>query len=148
MAEWLLLATSVALMVACGVFVAAEFSFVTIDRASVEREAAAGDRGAQGTLKALRTLSTQLSGAQLGITITNLAIGFLAEPAIGRLLRTPLSGLGLAGSGQQVASYAIALTISTIVTMLIGELIPKNIALALPRQSASATQWAQRTFTI
>ena len=83
MTEWVLLATSLLLMLACGVFVAAEFSFVTVDRATIERDAEAGDAGAQGTLLALRTLSTQLSGAQLGITITNLVIGFLAEPAIG-----------------------------------------------------------------
>ncbi len=147
MTEWLLLAVSLAMMLACGVFVAAEFSFVTVDRATIERQAEAGDRGAQGTLKALRTLSTQLSGAQLGITITNLAIGFLAEPAIGRLLEEPLTSLGLEGNSLRVASYAIGLTISTIATMLIGELIPKNVALALPVKTASATQFMQRFFT-
>ncbi len=147
MTEWLLLAISLALMLACGLFVAAEFSFVTVDRATVERQAAGGDRGAQGTLKALRSLSTQLSGAQLGITITNLAIGFLAEPAIGRLLESPLTAAGLEGNSLRVASYAIGLTVSTFVTMLVGELIPKNIALALPIQTARATQWFQRVFT-
>lgn len=147
MTEWLLLFSSFLLMLACGVFVAAEFSFVTVDRATIERQAEAGDRGAQGTLKALRTLSTQLSGAQLGITITNLAIGFLAEPAIGRLLHDPLTSLGLSGGGLSVASYAIALFLSTIVTMLVGELIPKNLALSLPRQTAATTQWMQRAFT-
>lgn len=147
MTEWLLLFTSFLLMLACGVFVAAEFSFVTVDRATIEREAATGDRGAQGTLKALRSLSTQLSGAQLGITITNLAIGFLAEPAIGRLLHGPLTDLGLSGGGLRAASYAIALFLSTLVTMLVGELIPKNFALALPRKTAAMTQWPQRAFT-
>ncbi len=147
MTEWLLLFTSFLLMLACGVFVAAEFSFVTVDRATIEREAEAGDRGAQGTLKALRSLSTQLSGAQLGITITNLAIGFLAEPAIGRLLREPLTDLGLSGGGLSAASYAIALSVSTIVTMLVGELIPKNLALSLPLRTAAFTQLFQRIFT-
>lgn len=147
MTEWLLLAVSFALMLACGVFVAAEFSFVTVDRATVERQAQAGDRGAQGTLKALRTLSTQLSGAQLGITITNLAIGFLAEPAIGRMLENPLTSLGLEDGSLRVASYAIGLTLSTIATMLVGELIPKNVALALPVKTAAATQFLQRAFT-
>jgi len=145
--EWLLLFTSFLLMLACGVFVAAEFSLVTVDRATIERQAKAGDRRAQGTLKALRTLSTQLSGAQLGITITNLAIGFLAEPAIGRLSHDPLSELGLSGGGLSVASYAIALTLSTVVTMLVGELIPKNLALSLPLKTAGFTQWMQRAFT-
>lgn len=97
MSEILLLAVAVLLMFACGIFVAAEFSFVTVDRASVERAAEEGQPGADGTLKALRTLSTQLSGAQLGITVTNLAIGYLAEPAVGSLLRDPFESLGLTG---------------------------------------------------
>ncbi|WP_293787240.1 hemolysin family protein [uncultured Aeromicrobium sp.] len=147
MTEWLLLAASFLLMIGCGVFVAAEFSFVTVDRATVDRRAAQGDRAAVGILKALRTLSTQLSGAQLGITITNLAIGYLAEPAIGRLLHDPLSSLGLAGGGLRAASYATALIVSTIVTMLVGELIPKNFALSLPYRTAALTQLPQRWFT-
>ncbi len=147
MTEWLLLALAFALMLACGVFVAAEFSFVTIDRATVERDAANGDKGAQGTLIALRSLSTQLSGAQLGITITNLAIGFLAEPALGTLLREPLGQLGLQGGTLRGVSYGTAIAISTIVTMLVGELIPKNFALSLPQQTAAMTQLPQRIFT-
>lgn len=147
MTEWLLLATSFVLMLACGVFVAAEFSFVTVDRATIERDAASGDRGAQGTLVALQSLSTQLSGAQLGITITNLAIGFLAEPAIGELVRDPLESLGLEGGALRGVSYGIALVLSTVVTMLVGELVPKNFALALPQRTAALTQWPQRAFT-
>lgn len=147
MTEWLLLATSLLLMLACGVFVAAEFSFVTVDRATIERDAEAGDKGAQGTLVALRSLSTQLSGAQLGITITNLAIGFLAEPAIGNLLRGPLGSWGLEGGALRGVAYGIALVISTFVTMLVGELVPKNFALALPQRTAAVTQLPQRAFT-
>ncbi|MCW2748755.1 MAG: hypothetical protein JWP10_1897 [Nocardioidaceae bacterium] len=147
MTEWLLLALSLLLMLACGLFVAAEFSFVTVDRATVERAAASGDKRAQGTLIALRSLSTQLSGAQLGITITNLAIGYLAEPAIGSLLRGPLESLGLEGTSLRVVAYAIALIFSTVVTMLVGELVPKNIAIALPLATANATQMFQRSFT-
>jgi CBS domain containing-hemolysin-like protein len=147
MTEWLLLATSLLLMLACGVFVAAEFSFVTVDRATIERDAEAGDAGAQGTLLALRTLSTQLSGAQLGITITNLVIGFLAEPAIGKLLHDPLEAAGLEGGTLRGVAYAIALGLSTVVTMLVGELVPKNFALALPQRTAALTQWPQRMFT-
>jgi len=146
--EWLLLGASVLLMLGCGVFVAAEFSLVTVDRATVERRAAAGERPARGTLKALTTLSTQLSGAQLGITITNLAIGYLAEPAIGRLLHGPLESVGLAGGGLRAASYGIGLVLSTLVTMLVGELIPKNFALSLSYRTAAVTQLPQRWFTI
>jgi CBS domain containing-hemolysin-like protein len=147
MTEWLLLLLSLSLMFACGVFVAAEYAFVTVDRASVERDAKAGDRRAAGTLDALRTLSTQLSGAQLGITITNLTIGFLAEPALGTLLRGPFDALGLDAGSTRAAAYTVALVASTIVTMLIGELIPKNIALAIPQTTASFTQLPQRLFT-
>ncbi|WP_375000427.1 hemolysin family protein [Aeromicrobium sp. CTD01-1L150] len=147
MTEALLLGASLLLMLACGVFVAAEFSFVTVDRASVERAADSGDRGAGGTLKALRTLSTQLSSAQLGITITNLAIGYLAEPAIGRLMRGPLEDVGVTGAAQSVASYSLAIIISTFATMLIGELIPKNLAIAIPARTAAITQLPQRAFT-
>ena len=75
MTAWLLLVAALLLILACGVFVAAEFAFVTVDRSQVERAAAAGDSGAGGVQQALRSLSTQLSGAQVGITITNLAIG-------------------------------------------------------------------------
>jgi len=147
MTEWSLLALSLFLMLGCGVFVAAEFSFVTVDRATVERDASSGDPGAVGTLEALRSLSTQLSGAQLGITITNLIIGFLAEPALGTILRGPFADLGLGEGGARASAYAVALVVSTIVTMLVGELIPKNIALALPQATASITQLPQRWFT-
>ncbi|GAB3766863.1 hemolysin family protein [Microlunatus parietis] len=148
MTEWILLAVSLLLMVACGVFVAAEFAFVTVDRATVDRATQAGERGAAGVGRALSTLSTQLSGAQLGITLTNLAIGYLAEPAIATLLRPPLGTIGVL---DQTAVTAIALTIalfgSTVITMLIGELIPKNLALALPMRVAVLTQLPMRAFT-
>ena len=146
--EWILLGVSAVLMVACGLFVAAESSLLAVDRPLVEQRATAGDRGAQGVLRALETLSTQLSGAQLGITITNLAIGFLAEPAIGVLLREPIADLGVSTAASRTAAYVVALVLSTVVTMLVGELIPKNIAVALPLPTAVATQWPQRAFTL
>src|SRR4051794_28565076 len=93
--EWLLLGISVALVLACGVFGAAEYSFVAVDRAAVEKAASEGDRQAEGVRTALRSLSTQLSGAQVGVTVTNLVIGFLAEPAIAKLLEGPLGTLGV-----------------------------------------------------
>jgi CBS domain containing-hemolysin-like protein len=145
--EWILLGVSAVLMCACGLFVAAESSFLAVDRPLVERRAASGDRGAQGTLLALQSLSTQLSGAQLGITITNLTIGFLAEPALGTLLRAPMAAVGTPDAMIHTLAYGVALVVSTIVTMLIGELIPKNIAVALPMATAAATQWPQRAFT-
>jgi hypothetical protein len=111
--EWLLLLLALLLVLACGVFVAAEFSFVTVDRAAVDLAVERGEAGARGVQRALGTLSTQLSGAQVGITLTNLAIGYLAEPALASLLREPLTcGLGCPGptdAGEDRAPSAIAL---------------------------------------
>jgi len=147
MTAWILLGISLLLIVACGVFVAAEFSFVTVDRSAVDQEAAAGDSGAQGVQRALRSLSTQLSGAQVGITITNLAIGFLAEPAISEIVDGPLSAAGLPEGSVRPVAIALGLTLSTALTMIFGELVPKNLAIARPMGTARATQRFQRTFT-
>ncbi len=147
MTEALLLVASLALVLACGVFVAAEFAFVTVDRAAVERDATEGNRAAQGVQTALRSLSTQLSGAQVGITVTNLAIGFLAEPAIAQLIRDPLEGIGLPPSTVPAVSVAIGLVLATAFTMVFGELVPKNLAIARPMGTAKATQALQRGFT-
>jgi CBS domain containing-hemolysin-like protein len=147
MTEAAFLLLALALVAACGVFVAAEFSLVTVDRAAVERAAQRGDRGAAGTVAALRTLSTQLSGAQVGITVTNLAIGFLAEPSIATLIDGPLREAGLPEGAVDPVALTVSLTIATAVTMIFGELVPKNLAIAQPMRTAAATQAAQRGFT-
>lgn len=147
MTEWLLLAAALLLILACGLFVAAEFSFVTVDRNQVDQAAASGDAGAAGVQTALRSLSTQLSGAQVGITLTNLAIGFLAEPAIAELIRDPLAGLGVPDGAVSPIAITIALVLSTVLTMIFGELVPKNLAIARPMATAKATQRFQRGFT-
>lgn len=144
---WLLLGASLLLVIAAGVFVAAEFSFVTVDRSKVEQAAAEGDQGAAGVLTALRSLSTQLSGAQVGITITNLAIGFLAEPAISRIIHGPLSDTGLPDGAIHPVAVGVGLVISSAVTMIFAELVPKNLAIARPLPVARATQGFQRLFT-
>ncbi|MDX6360957.1 MAG: magnesium and cobalt exporter, family [Nocardioidaceae bacterium] len=145
--SWLLLGGSVLLVFAAGVFVAAEFSFVTVDRSRVAQAADSGDVGAAGILKALRSLSTQLSGAQVGITITNLAIGFLAEPAISSLIKGPLESTGLPQGAVGPVAVAIGLVISSVFTMVFAELVPKNLAIARPMETARATQGFQRLFT-
>jgi CBS domain containing-hemolysin-like protein len=144
---WLLLGASVLLVIAAGAFVAAEFSFVTVDRTKVQADAEQGDPTARGLQRALRSLSTQLSGAQVGITITNLAIGFLAEPAISDLISGPLLRLGVPEGAVRPVAVAIGLTISSLVTMIFAELVPKNFAIAKPMETARATQGFQRAFT-
>jgi CBS domain containing-hemolysin-like protein len=145
--EWLLLGISVALVLACGVFGAAEYSFVAVDRAAVERAAAVGDRQAQGVRTALRSLSTQLSGAQVGVTLTNLVIGFLAEPAIAKLLETPLTSLGVPDSAVPGIAVTLGLVLATIATMIFGELVPKKLGIAVPFAVARRTQGFMRGFT-
>ena len=145
--EWLLLAISVGLVVACGVFGAAEYSFVAADRAAVERAANEGDKQAEGVRIALRSLSTQLSGAQIGVTLTNLVIGFLAEPALAALLETPLKAAGVPEGAVPGIAVAIGLVIATVVTMIFGELVPKKMAIALPLPVARRTQAFIRGFT-
>lgn len=148
MIELLLILISLGLVFACGLFVASEFSLVTVDRPTVERRAEEGDAAADGVLDALRSLSTQLSAAQVGITLTNLLIGFLAEPAIADLVHGPLEDVGVTGDAADATSLVIALVLATGVTMVFGELVPKNLAIARPLETARAVQRFQRTFTV
>jgi CBS domain containing-hemolysin-like protein len=126
-------------------FVAAEFGLVTVDRAEIELRAEAGDRKARNVRKALHELSFQLSGAQLGITLTALLAGYLAEPALATLIEPGLRPL----TGGATAGFAkvLSLVIATLVSMLFGELVPKNAALARPMPIALATVGPQRVFS-
>ena len=145
--EWLLLAISAGLVLACGVFGAAEYSFVAADRAAVDRAAAEGDRQAAGVQIALRSLSTQLSGAQIGVTLTNLVIGFLAEPAIATLIETPLTLVGVPEGAVPGVAVTLGLLIATVATMIFGELVPKKLGIAVPLPVARRTQAFARGFT-
>jgi CBS domain containing-hemolysin-like protein len=145
--EVLLIVLALLLVAACGAFVAAEFAFVTVDRSTVERAARAGDRAATGVLGALRSLSTQLSAAQVGITLTNLLIGFMAEPAIAQLIDGPLESAGISPDAVTGVALVTALVLATGVTMIFGELVPKNLAIARPLETARAVQRFQRGFT-
>ena len=147
MIEVLLVVISLLLVAACGTFVAAEFSLITVDRPTVERAAGDGDRQAARVLAALRSLATQLSGAQVGITLTNLLIGFLAEPAVARLIDGPLQAAGVPDGAVSGVSISLALVLATGVTMVFGELVPKNLAIARPLATARAVAGFQRGFT-
>lgn len=147
MIELVLLAVALLLILACGVFVAAEFALIAVNRSTVERLAAKGDKRALNVAHALTTLSTQLSSAQVGITITNLAIGFLAEPVIAHFLEPPLTSLGMSSALVTTISLAAGLVIATTLTMVFGELVPKNIALAKPLATAKFIQRPLLLFT-
>lgn len=122
----------------CGLFVAAEFSLTTVERSRVERAARDGDRRAAGVLGALKSLTFQLSAAQLGITVTSLVIGMLAESSVARLLRGPLHAAGLSEGAAEGVALAAGLLLSTGVLMVAGELVPKNLAIARPLRVAAA----------
>jgi CBS domain containing-hemolysin-like protein len=115
-----------------GFYVAGEFALVAVDRSKMEQMAADGHRGAISTLAGLKTLSFQLSGAQLGITVTSLMVGFILEPTLGETLRGPLVALGLPEKSALGASLVIALVLATASQMVLGELVPKNLAIARP----------------
>ncbi|WP_055588808.1 hemolysin family protein [Streptacidiphilus griseoplanus] len=145
---WLLLAAALVLIVANGLFVAAEFSLVTVERSAVERAAASGDRKAAGVAKALRRLSFELSGAQLGITVTSLVVGMLAEPALSVLLRPVLTAVGVPESAAGGVAVVVGIVAATVLQMVIGELVPKNWAIAQPMRVARAVVGPHRAFSV
>ncbi|MEV5440170.1 hemolysin family protein [Streptomyces sp. NPDC052682] len=121
-----------------GYFVAQEFAYVSADRLTLAREAEAGDRKAARALRVLERLSFMLSGAQLGITVTGLIVGFLAEPSVSALLKPALSGLGIPDGAVTGVSVTLAFVLATVVQMVLGELAPKNLAIAVPERLAKA----------
>lgn len=134
-----------ALVLANGFFVASEFAIVAVDRSSIVTEAEEGRRRARVALSVLQRLSFHLSGAQLGITISSLVLGFVAEPAIAELIEPAIGPLF--GSGRALAvSIIVALALATAFQMVVGELIPKNFAIARPKASALALAGALRMF--
>ncbi|TDC28048.1 HlyC/CorC family transporter [Streptomyces sp. 8K308] len=147
MTELLLLLVALLLTLACSVFVAAEFSLTTLERGELERAAAAGQPGAEGVLKAVRRLTFQLSGAQLGITVSSLVIGMLAEPSLAALLRGPLRSAGLPEGSASSLAVGLGVALSTVVLMVVGELMPKNWAITHPMRVARAVSPPQRGFT-
>lgn len=132
------------LIAASALFVLAEFALVTIDRTRVDQLAEEGDKGARRVRSSLQRLSFELSGAQLGITLTSIVVGFVAEP----ILVEALNGIPRVdlepGSG---GSVAIALSLSTIATMVFGELVPKTYAIARPWRTARVIVLPMRGFS-
>lgn len=132
MYEWILIGLGVLLTAGTAMFVAAEFSLVALDRPSVQRAADEGNAGARSVLASLRSLSTQLSAAQVGITLTTLVLGWLVEPSLGRLLEGPLTSIGLSEPVAATTSTVVALVIASIFSMIFGELIPQFLGISAP----------------
>ncbi|MEV7889640.1 hemolysin family protein [Streptomyces sp. NPDC002817] len=121
-----------------GYFVAQEFAYVSADRLALTREAEAGDRKAARALTVLERLSFMLSGAQLGITVTGLVVGFIAEPSVSALLEPALTGIGIPEGAVGGISVVLAFVLATVVQMVLGELAPKNLAIAVPERLAKS----------
>ncbi|MFD8415121.1 MULTISPECIES: hemolysin family protein [unclassified Streptomyces] len=147
MTEVLLLVVALLLCLACGVFVAAEFSLTTVERSELERAVERGERGAESALAAVRSLTFQLSGAQLGITVTGLIIGMIAKPSIAALLQGPFEAMGLSASAASSTALVLGTVLSTVVLMVVGELVPKNWAISSPLAIAKRVATMQRVFS-
>jgi CBS domain containing-hemolysin-like protein len=144
--EWLLLLVAVLLTAGTAVFVAAEFSLVAIDRPTVQRAIDEGDSRARVVLQSVTQLSTQLSAAQVGITITTLVVGALAQPSIGSLVAGPLTALGLSAGVVEAVSSALALVLATIFSMVFGELLPQFLGISAPLATAKVVALPVRVF--
>ncbi len=145
--EWLLLAAGFMLILGTGFFVAVEFSLVALDQTTVQTAVDNGDRQAEPLLKCLKSLSTQLSSCQVGITLTTLLTGYVMDPAISRLLAPVLGQSELPENWQNIISFFVSIVLATLLSMLIGELIPKNMSIALPFKVGKALARPQLMFT-
>jgi CBS domain containing-hemolysin-like protein len=145
--DWLLVGLGILLTFGTALFVSSEFSLIALDPGIVENTPGQGDRRGVSVLKALKHLSTELSGAQVGITVTTILLGYTTQPAVLRLIGSPLAASGLS---RAVAGF-LALTFTVVLvngfSMLFGELVPKNFAISHPLGTARTVAPLQRGFT-
>ena len=147
MNDWLMLGVGFLLTVGTGVFVASEFSMINLERNDLEARASRGEKNLGPSIRALRKTSTHLSGAQLGITLTTMLTGFLAEPALTNLLAPVLAKAGVSESVVEGVALAVGMFIATLFSTLIGELVPKKLALTLPLETNKFVVRIQLAFT-
>jgi CBS domain containing-hemolysin-like protein len=117
-------------------FVGAEFALIAARRSQIEPRAASGSRVARTTLRAIENVTLMMAGAQLGITVCSLGLGAVAEPAIAHLIEPGFEALGLPTALVHVVAFAIALSIVVYLHVVLGEMVPKNIAIAGPERAA------------
>lgn len=142
-----MLGVGLLLIIGTGLFVASEFALVNLDRADLEARRERGETRLGMTIAALKITSTHLSSAQLGITLTTLLTGYTMEPAFTNLLTPVFETWGIPDAVARPVATVVAVTVATVLSMIIGELVPKNFALALPRQTAKLVIPFQAAFT-
>lgn len=147
MNDWLMLGVGVLLTIGTGLFVASEFSLLNVERNDLEARQSRGEKGLSVSIAALKVTSTHLSSAQLGITLTTLLTGFVAEPSLTKLLTPVFAGLALEPAAQKAFSVVAGMAIATIFSFLIGELVPKNMALSSPLKVLNFVVRFQVAFT-
>lgn len=143
-----LLVIGLVLTVGTGFFVASEFTLVNLDRADLEARQERGETMLGPVIRGLKRTSTHLSSAQLGITLTTLLTGFTLEPAVSSLLRPPLTAVGLPADAVVPVASVVAVAIATLLSMIVGELVPKNLALSVTRQVAKVVVPFQLGFSV
>ncbi|GAA2004471.1 hemolysin family protein [Microbacterium ulmi] len=146
--DYVMLAVGLLLVIGTGLFVASEFALVNLDRADLEARRDRGETRLGLTIAALKITSTHLSSAQLGITLTTLLTGYTMEPAISNLLGPVLAAWGVPRAAVSPIAVFVGVAVATILSMILGELVPKNFALALPRQTAKLVIPFQTAFTV
>ena len=130
-----------------GVFVGSEFALLNLDRADLEARRAKGEKGHGITIGALKRTSTHLSSAQLGITLTTILTGYTMEPAVSSMLSGPLTSWGVPEDFVRPLGGVLGIVFATLISMIFGELVPKNYALAVPRATARVLLPLQVAFT-
>lgn len=136
MSPGLAIGLGVLLLAANAFFVGAEFAVVSARRSAIEPLAAAGSARARTVLWAMEHVSLMLACAQLGITVASVSLGVVAEPALAHLLEVPLGAMGLSGAAVHAVAVAIALAIVVYLHVVLGEMVPKNLAVAGPDRAA------------
>ena len=146
-AEWVWFCVGLVLILGTGIFVSAEFALVSLDRAELEARRSRGERGLRLVISGLRRTSTHLSSAQLGITLTTLLTGFIMEPAVVTIVSPWLRSWNLSETALHSIATVIAVVFATAMSMIVGELIPKNFAIAVPLRTAQLVVPFQLAFT-
>lgn len=146
-ADWLLVAVGLILTLVTAFFVATEFAFLAVDPARVAGRAANGDKRAALVKDSISNLSTQFSGTQVGITLSTIMVGYTTQTAIANLVTRGLGHTGMALAAATALGAVVALVITNLYSMVFGELIPKNLALADPMKTAGFVVRPQRAFT-
>ncbi|KJL18285.1 Magnesium and cobalt efflux protein CorC [Microbacterium oxydans] len=145
--DYIMLGVGLLLTVGTGLFVASEFALVNLDRAELEARQARGESRLSLTISALKHTSTHLSAAQLGITLTTLLTGYTMEPALSNLLRPTFIAWSIPEAAVTPIATIVAMLVATVLSMILGELVPKNFALALPLATAKLVVPFQIAFT-